>query len=81
MKFDLPVSVKKFDYFGAPIPSFNLRGETEVKTSAGACLSIIVSALTLAFSLIKFEHLASRKNPTVTVNQILLEPDAIFETG
>ena len=80
MKFDLPLFVKELDFFGAPIQSFNLRGQTEIKTSTGACLSIIISVCILAFSLIKFERLVTRKNPTVTVNESPLEAGETFET-
>ena len=80
MKFDLPLFLKELDYFGDPIPSFNLRGETEVKTSIGACLSIIVSICTLAFSLIKLEHLVTRKNPALVMNEVPNEQGTIFET-
>ena len=81
MKFDLPLFVKKLDFFGAPIPSFNLQGQTEVTTSIGVCLSIIISTLTLAFSLIKIQHLATRKNPILTVNETPQEPGKIYDTG
>ena len=45
---------KSFDMFGAPMPSLHIRGEPVVKTSAGACISIIVIGLTSLFALIKF---------------------------
>ena len=81
MKFDLPHFAKKLDFFGAPIPSFNLRGQTEVTTSIGVCFSIIISALTLACACVKFEHLANRKNPMMTSNETPLEPSEIYELG
>ena len=81
MKFDLPRFVKNLDFFGAPIQFLNLRGETNVKTSAGACLSMFISALTLSFAMLKFEHLYTRKNPTLIMTETTLEEGTIYETG
>ena len=49
----LPQFVKNLDMFGAQVPTFNIRGKDVVKTSAGACASIIISVLTLIYALLK----------------------------
>ena len=54
MKKDLMQSVKKFDIFGTSIPSFNVGGTTKVRTMAGACVSLLISIITIAFSILKF---------------------------
>lgn len=53
------------DLFGAPAPTFNIRGETKVRTYFGAVLSTMIITVTLLFSLVKLEHLLSKHNPTV----------------
>ena len=63
MKFAMPKFLKSVDMFGAPIPNFNMRGRAEVKTSRGACISIVIFTLTLLFGLLKLQHLFLRKNP------------------
>ena len=56
---------KSFDMFGAPMPSLHIRGEPVVKTSAGACISIIVIGLTSLFALIKLQFMLTRSSPEV----------------
>ena len=73
MSFNLPKFVKQFDSFGAPMPSFNMGGETKVMTSIGACISLIFKILILIFGMIKLEHLLNRKNPTLNTNKEALE--------
>ena len=67
--------------FGAAIPTFNLRGKKDVKTSVGACASIIIIVLTLLFALLKFEHLTHKKNPMISTNTSSLGPYARYNTG
>ena len=80
-KFGLPQVVKSWDMFGAQVPSFNLRGRDVVKSSAGACASIVILLLTLAFALLKFKNLVEKKNPTVMTNTSSLENGTRFNTG
>ena len=51
--------------FGSQVPKINVRGQTKIKTSTGACLSIIIGTLTISFGLVKLEHLVTRKNPLI----------------
>ena len=53
------------DLFGEPAPTFNIRGETRIRTYFGAVLSTMIITVTLLFSLFKLQHLLSRHNPTV----------------
>ena len=43
--------------FGVEVPNINIRGEKIVKTSAGACASVLVIIFTLIFALLKIEQL------------------------
>ena len=56
---------KSFDMFGASVPSLNIRGERVIKTSAGACVSIIVIGLTTLFALLKLQFMLARSQPAV----------------
>ena len=57
--------IKSFDLFGEQVPGFNLNGKTKIQTFGGAMISMIIFALTLTFSLLKFEQLINRKNPSI----------------
>ena len=59
--------VKKFDLFGKQVPMFNLKGKNIIQTFEGAIISMVIFALTLSFSLLKFEHLINRRNPTINI--------------
>ena len=78
MKFGMPKFLKSFDMFGAPVPNINVRGRVEVKTSFGACISMVIFTVTLIFALLKLEHLYQRKNPSITTNKIPLEEGVSF---
>ena len=55
----------KYDAFGAPVPSFTIRGKTHQGSSIGFILTIFVSALVIAFSTNKFVHLVNKENPFI----------------
>ena len=55
--FGLLQSVKSWDMFGVQVPTFNIRGIEVVKTSAGACASLLIILLTLMFAILKLLHL------------------------
>ena len=61
----LPSLLKRLDFFGSPIPGFNIDGQTSARTAVGGCLSIITFYSTLLFGLSKFEDMILRKNPTI----------------
>ena len=56
----------KIDTFGADLPPFNLRGETQVYTVAGGIVTVIITVIMLIYSTIKFLQLATKTNPTVS---------------
>ena len=66
----------QFDSFGRAIPSFTLKGETEVKTAIGGLLTVAVTILVAIFAFTKAHELANPQNPTI--NSINL-PNAIDE--
>ena len=67
--------------FGAPAPTLNIRGESIVKTTIGAFWSLAILSMTFMFGLLKLQHLATGKNPTLTTNMSILEPGVKFNTA
>ena len=76
------VFLKKFDLFGAPIPTFNIKGSSDVKTSLGGVLSGIIIVTVNIFAMMKFKHLIDHKNPSISTyeNENSLEVDDVFDT-
>ena len=64
------------DMFGRPVPSFNLRGEDEVKTISGGIFTIILTLTILAYGSNKALELYRKNNPVVNVVKM---PNAIDE--
>ena len=79
--FGLPQFVKNIDMFGAQVPTFNLRGREDVKTSAGALASMVIIVLTFLFGLLKLQYLVERKNPSIVANTRNLAFGERFNTG
>ena len=78
MLFAMPTFVKNVDMFGAPIHNFNLSGRAEVKTTCGACISMIIFTLTFMFALLRLGHLQIRKNPLIAMHSNPLEEGERF---
>ena len=72
--FGLPKMLIEADMFPAPIPQFNSRGKDAIKTYWGGLISLIINYLFFLFSMIKFEHLVTRHNPSIVE---YLETDAL----
>ena len=79
---DLPTFVKNVDMFGAPIPTFNLGGISQVQTSCGALVSMIIMGLVFMFSLMKLEGLLMKKRPDVVsfVDEEAVPSDFLYNT-
>ena len=63
--------------FSKPLPMFNIKGQSSVRTHCGGCLSILIIITAIAFALVKLDHLLEKHNPTVN---IFTEEDALDET-
>lgn len=75
----MPKFIKDLDMFGERVPEINIRGQTTIKTSVGACVTITIIALTISFGLVKLEHLVQRKNPTINImHEPLQEEEEIY---
>ena len=60
--------IKDLDLFKEPVPAFSIHGKGAVKTWVGACCSSIIIVLTVAFGLLKLQHMVDRKNPVLVAN-------------
>ena len=49
--------LSRVDMFGAPMPTLNVKGKTDVKTMIGGLMSVLILGLTFAFALLKFQHM------------------------
>ena len=47
--------LEKFDVFGEPLPSFNIKGSEEVTSKAGGFATLIIFIVMLLFGAMKFE--------------------------
>ena len=77
--FNMPYFIKNLDMFGKKVPQINIRGQTVIKSSIGACLSIITVALTFSFGLLKLEHLVLSKNPLINTYKEPVEEDEHYQ--
>lgn len=76
-KIGLPKMLITMDMFGEPLPTFNIKGESDVRTHCGGCLSIIIIYIMILFATLKMQHLLLKHNPSVN---IFTERDAFDET-
>ena len=58
--------MKRYDMFGRSVPSFNIKGDETLKTNLGAALTMILLAIVLLYSSVKFIELESRNNPNIS---------------
>ena len=78
-----PNLLKKFDLFAAPLPGFNIGGETTVQSNTGGLVSISILSVTLLFALLKLQDLLTKHNPTISsfVEEDAFGPSDKFDTG
>jgi hypothetical protein len=53
----------RWDYFGEPIPTFNIEGTTHVGSSIGLMFTIIMWGTMIGYATLKGFHLFSKRNP------------------
>ena len=51
--------------FGNPVVGFNVRGRKDIKTNAGAFITMLIAIIVLLFASIKLIELKDKKNPSV----------------
>ena len=63
----LPKMLLTMDMFSEPLHTFNIKGQSDVRTHSGGCLSMLIIITAIAFALVKLDHLLARHNPTVNI--------------
>ena len=71
--------IKSVDLFGAQVPNFNIGGRYLIKTWTGSLFSIVIMLLRFIFGLLKLDHLAQRKNPTVITSEEVLDEGSTYD--
>ena len=56
----------KLDLLSTPLPSFNIKGESEVRTKSGGLISLVILAAIFMFATLKLEHLLNKKSPEIS---------------
>jgi len=56
----------RLDVFGAPVPSFTLKGRSHQGTSIGCVVTILFAVLVISFSTFKFIRLMTHSNPQLS---------------
>ena len=58
--------IRSQDSFGKEVPSFNLEGDTQVRTLPGGFVTLTILTVTLAYAITKFADLSQGRNPNIT---------------
>ena len=58
--------IERFDIFGASLPVFNIKGETQVFTKTGGVMSLFVLMTWLSYGAIKLTQLYKKHNPFIS---------------
>ena len=62
--------MRQCDLFGQPVPAFNIKGKSKVKTAVGGILSAVIIAVTLGYSIMKIHDLMLKANPVISDNTL-----------
>ena len=57
------------DVFGAPIPSFNIKGESYIGTITGGLCSILFGVIAVLFASLKLQIMLSRSDTVTTITK------------
>ena len=75
----LPKMLLDVDFFPAPTPQFNSKGEEAVRTYFGGLFSLLSLSLFFLFAVTKFGHLMTRHNPLIVEYEEAFALDATDE--
>ena len=63
---DLSRLLEHIDAFGEDLPTFNIRGNDKITSTAGGVVTILIAFVVFAFTLVKFTHFMERHNPNMS---------------
>ena len=64
------------DSFASPAPSFTIQGSETVTSCMGGFLSLVIMYLVFVFTMLKFQQLLLRENPTINTH---IEENAMID--
>ena len=65
-----PPFLLNMDMFGSALPTFNLKGKTEIRTACGGTVSLMIIYITFLFASLKLVHLVTKHGPLVNSFEI-----------
>ena len=57
------------DIFGAPVPSFNIKGEGKIGTITGGLCSFLLGVIALLFASLKLQIMLARTDTVTTITE------------
>ena len=58
--------IRSLDSFAKEVPTFNIKGQSQVQSLVGGCLTLLIITLTFSYATSKMIDLAQKKDPFVT---------------
>jgi len=58
--------MNQYDYFGHEMPKFNYKGQSKLGTPFGLISTVIFATMLALYTISKFVHLVTFKNPLIT---------------
>ena len=62
--------LRRRDSFGKEVPSFNVEGDSQVRTVIGGFMTLTILTVTLGYSITKFADLTEGNNPNINLKTI-----------
>ena len=62
-RWDIMKTLRRFDYFSTPVPTFNTNNSKEISTNLGSFCTLLIACLLLLYGAHKLVILFSRFNP------------------
>lgn len=61
--WDAQKVISSLDFYGKVVPTFNLNGESKVKTTVGGFMTLVIMIITFSYTISNFIDLTQKKDP------------------
>ena len=58
--------IRSLDSFAKEVPAFNIKGQPQVQTLIGGCLTLLIMIITFSYATSKMIDLSQNKDPFIT---------------
>ena len=58
--------IRSLDSFAKDVPSFNIKGQSQVQTLVGGCLTLLIMIITFSYATSKMIDLSQKKDAFIT---------------